>query len=133
MSLVTTQFVYFGGAHPDTTTQAYNIDVVSGQFIPLSAVISDKKGLDSILKDALTKQYSDHSFFGLDESLESLDMALPSFEDGKPAYDFSFNPNGLTFYFDPATLSPYSDGGEQIDLTYDELSSVLDEHFNPGN
>ncbi len=130
VSLVSTTFVYFGGAHPDTTIEAYNIDAKSGQFIPLSAVISDKKGLDEILKEALIEQYTDHDCFGLDESLEPMDMALPSFEEEeKPAYIYSFNPNGLTFYFNPTVLSPYADGGEQIDLTYDDLAAVLDEHF----
>lgn len=130
VSLVSTTFVYFGGAHPDTTIEAYNIDAVSGQFIPLSAVIGDKKGLNEILKEALIEQYTDHDFFGLDEALEPMDMALPSFKEvEKPAYIYSFNPNGLTFYFNPTVLSPYADGGEQIDLTYEELDSVLDANF----
>ena len=131
VSLVATVFTYFGGAHPDTVTVAYNIDVATGQFVPLSAVISDKEGLDKILKDALMKDYGDHDFFDLDDSLKSLKMALPAFETEDPTYNFAFNPNGLTFYFDPAELSPYAFSGEQVDLTYDDLASVLDENFSP--
>lgn len=120
VSLVSTEFSFLGGAHPYTDTKTYNIDAVTGQFIPLSAVISDKDGLVKILKEALEDQYKDHDFFGLDDSLESFDLK---------DYIFAFNPNGLTFYFDPAVLSPYADSGEQIDLTYEDLSSVLDKRF----
>ena len=129
VSLVSTLFTFLGGAHPSTVSICYNIDVASGQFIPLSAVISDKKGLDEILKDALKKQYPDREFFELDESLRPLKMALPAFETDDPTYNFSFNPNGLTFYFDPAEISAYAEGGEQIDLTYDDLAPVLDKNF----
>ena len=131
-SLVETQFTFLGGAHPDTITLGYNIDSATGEFIPLSAVISDKDGLDAILKEKLIELYTDHAFFGLDESFGDLAMtaAGPS-EDNDPysQYIWSFSPNGLTFYFNPSVLSPYADGGEQIDLTYDELSSVLEDHF----
>ena len=129
VSLVTTWFVDFGGAHPDSYVEAYNIDAVSGQLIPLSAVISDKDGLNALLKEVLMEQYGDHDFFGLDESLSELDMAFPSSEDTKPAYVYSIAPDGLTFYFNPAVLSPHSDGGEQVYLPYDKLTDVLDERF----
>lgn len=131
VSLVSTCFTYFGGAHPDTVTIVYNMDAATGQFIPLSAVISDKDGLDKILKDALTKQYPDHNFFDIDGTLAEMKMAVPAFQTDDPTYNFSFGPNGLTFYFDPTVLSPYSDSGEQIDLTYDDLKPVLDENFSP--
>ncbi len=120
VSLVSTQFTYLGGAHPDTVTKTYNIDAMTGRFVSLSDVISDKDGFVKILKKALEDQYKDHDFFGLDDSLESYKLS---------DYNFAFNPNGLTFYFDPAELSPYVYSGEQIDLTYEDLSSVLDGDF----
>ncbi len=133
VSLVSTMFTYFGGAHPSTDTLTYNIDAQTGQFIPLSAVISDRDGLIKMLKDALEKQYSDHDFFGLDDSLADYGMDIPSPDSEKPDFIYSFNPNGLTFYFNPADLSPYAYSGEQIDFTYDELSSILDDHFAPAS
>ena len=132
VSLVETLFTSLGGAHPSTVTIPYNIDAQSGQLIPLSAVINDQKGLNGMLKEKLIELYTDHGFFGLDESLDKMGMLATDFtqvDDSKPQYVWSFNPNGLTFYFNPATLSPYSDGGEQVDLTYDELAPVLEDHF----
>ncbi len=131
VSLISTRFEYYGGAHPSTVTIAYDIDVESGQFVPLSAIIRDKEGLNKLLKEKLIELYTDHDFFGLDESLDSLQMALPAFETEEASYNFAFNPNGLTFYFDPAELSPYVFSGEQVDLTYEELSGVLEENFKP--
>ena len=130
-SLVETQFLSLGGAHPSTVTIPFNLDSQTGEFIPLSAVINDQKGLNAILKEKLIEQYTDHSFFGLDESLDAMEMTATDFTQSfdKPQYIWSFSPNGLTFSFNPADIAPYSDGGEQIDLTYDELSSVLEDHF----
>lgn len=129
VSLLSTYESFLGGAHPSGSYKVYNIDVNSGEFIPLSDVISDQSGLNAILKEKLESQYNDHQFFGLDESLSSYVMDLSSNEDDKTPYDFTFSPNGLTFYFDSYALSPYADGDEQIDLTYDDLASVLKEGY----
>lgn len=136
VSLVKSQETFFGGAHPDDITIAFNIDSQSGQLIPLSAVVSDKKGLNALLKNKLVEQYTDHAFFGLDESLDALGMAQAQYDYNsnyteKPQYIYSFAPDGMTFYFNPAILSPSSDGGEQVYLSYDELANVLDNRFKP--
>ncbi len=130
-SVVMTLFESLGGAHPSTVTVPYNIDSQSGEFIPLSAGISDQKGLNAMLKEKLIELYTDHNFFGLDESLDAMKMDATDFnaELTDPEYIWSFNPNGITFIFNPADISPYSDGGEQLDLTYEELAPVLEDHF----
>ena len=133
VSLVSTQETFFGGAHPDTVILTFNMDSATGEFIPLSDIIKDRKGLDKIMKDALTKQYPDHNFFGLDDSLAKLGTDANVFDRepymSDPTYVYAFSPNGLTFFFNSAILSPHSDGGEQIDLTYDDLSSVLTDKY----
>ena len=131
VSLVKTQLTFFGGAHPDTVTIAYNMDARTGKFILLSDVIKDQQELSLILAEALTEQYSDHQFFGLEDTLNTLKMNVSPFDEKtlSPQYIYSFNPNGLTFYFNPAVLSPYSDGGEQINLTYEDLSTVLNKKY----
>lgn len=133
LSLVSTQETFFGGAHPDTATLTFNLDSQTGDFIPLSDIIKDRAGLDAILKDALTKQYPDHNFFDLDDSLSKLKTDADVFDRtpymSDPTYVYAFSPNGLTFFFNAAVLSPHSDGGEQIDLTYDDLSSELSDKY----
>lgn len=133
VSLVKTQLTFFGGAHPDTVTIAYNMDSRTGKFILLSDVIKDQKGLSLILAEALTAQYGDHQFFGLEDTLNTLEMNVSPFDEKNlnPQYIYSFNPDGLTFYFNPAVLSPYSDGGEQVNLSYEDLSSVMNEEYAP--
>lgn len=125
VSLVTTQFMSLGGAHPTTGTFTCNLDVTTGEVIPLAKLISDKEGLDAMIKEILIEQYTDHAFFGLDESLAELSMDPYSADPGTLSYVYSFAPDGLTFYFDPAFLSPYADGGEQVYLSFDQLSPVL--------
>ena len=120
VSLVSTYFSSLGGAHPSTYTVTYNLDSETGKDISLVDVISDKNGLDEMLKEILIEQYGDHAFFGLNESFDS--MAL---ED----YIFSFAPDGLTFYFNPADLSPRVDDGEQVYLTYEKLANVLEDKY----
>lgn len=129
VSLLSTCSSYLGGAHPSSYFVAYNIDPTTGEEIPLSNVISDQKGLNDLLKENLESQYKDHSFFDLDESLDMYVMDLSSKEDDKTPYVFTFSPNGLTFYFDAYALSPYADGDEQINFTYDDLASVLKEGY----
>lgn len=132
-SLLSVEFSFLGGAHPDTTYKVYNIDVSTGKLIPLSDVIKDQKGLNKILEEKLTSQYPDNQFFDIIGTLDAYDMSATASDDDKTAYSYTFSPNGLTFHFDPIELAPYVDGEEQIDLTYDDLESVLNEGYPYGD
>lgn len=132
-SLLSTECSFLGGAHPDTFYKVYNIDVSTGKLIPLSDVIKDQKGLNKILEEKLKSQYPDHQFFDIIGTLDSYDMDVTSSDNDKIAYSYTFSPNGLTFHFDPIELGTYVDGEEQIDLTYDDLKSVLNEGYPYGD
>lgn len=116
---------FLGGAHPDYTYETYNIDVSTGKLVCLSDVIADKEKLDGILIKKLKEEYSDVEFFGLEDSFADYrtDMIL-SGEDQEGnvvyAYDFTLDPDGISFYFSPYGISPYAFGDQVVKILYDE-------------
>ena len=125
LSIVRITNGFMGGAHPDYSYETYNIDVATGKLVSLSSVVSDKEKLDEILIKKLEEEYSDVEFFGLEDSLKDyrMDMVL-SGEDQEGnvvyAYDFTLDPDGVSFYFSPYGISPYVYGDQVVKILYDE-------------
>ena len=129
VSLLRTEYSFFGGAHPTYGYDTFNIDVKTGEEIRLSDIITDKEGLDGILIDKLNEKYPDGNFFDLEKSLGNFWMDDAPEEEGATIYTFTMGPSGISFYFDPYALNSYADGAQEIDLTYGDLDSILKEGF----
>ncbi|MBR5407335.1 MAG: DUF3298 domain-containing protein [Lachnospiraceae bacterium] len=129
VSLLRTENGYLGGAHPDYFYQAFNLDTKTGEDILLSDIITDKDKLKSLLIDKLNKKYPDGNFFDLEESLSLFELDEEQGDDADPAYVFTVDPAGLSFYFGPYDLNSYADGSQQIDIMYEEMADFLKEGF----
>ena len=67
--------------------------------------MTDQKKLNDVLEKKLTEDYPDVEFFDLKESLGEYDMSITEGKDEDDgyhyAYDFTLDPDGVSFYFSP--------------------------------
>jgi hypothetical protein len=124
ISLLRYGSVFEGGAHPSAYYETYNIDPQTGDDILLSDVVSDDEALTKMLKDKLTKEYPDVPFFGLDESLAEYRINPASGTD-EFGYIYTFEPDGITFYFPQYALCPYAYGVQIVKVLYSEAGSLI--------
>lgn len=126
---------YLGGAHPDFYYDTYNFDPSTGERIVLSDVIADKEKLNGILEQKLLEDYPEVEFFGLKDSLAEYDMTAlknteEETEENTVAYDFSLDPDGISFYFSPYGISAYAYGDQVVKILYDEEPSLFIKDFS---
>ncbi len=133
VSILSVHNGYLGGAHPDYYYETVNIDPNSGELYKLSDIIKDKEKLDEILKNKLLGEYPDVEFFDIDDTLKDFDMDLTKTEDNGDdvtyAYDFTLDPDGICFYFDPYGVSAYAYGDQTVKILYDEEPDLFKEDF----
>ncbi len=125
MRLVRISNGYLGGAHPDFYYETWNIDPSTGKEILLSDVISSQEKLNEILEQKLLADYPDVEYFGLKDSLAEYDMSLKESEEKDDgdflyAYEFTLDPDGISFYFSPYGVSAYAYGDQVVKILYDE-------------
>ena len=126
---------YLGGAHPDYFYETFNIDTDTGDQIVLSDIISDQDRLNDILEQKLTADYPDVEYFGLKDSLAEYDMTITEDADDndgdyKPAYLFTLDPDGISFYFSPYGISAYAYGDQVVKILYDEEPDLFKKDFS---
>lgn len=108
---------YEGGAHGFTSYASYNFDVQNGEEIKLDSIVTDENAFRKDLAMKLTDQYGEESIGVIENSLS--EMSLND-------YQWSFGPNGLTFYFSN-DIASYSSGVLSATLPYD--SSFLTNNY----
>ena len=124
---------FLGGAHPDYYFETYNISSKTGERIRLSDVVTDQKKLNDVLEKKLTEDYPDVEFFDLKESLGEYDMSITEGKDEDDgyhyAYDFTLDPDGVSFYFSPYGISAYAFGSQVVKILYSEEPSLFKEDY----
>ncbi len=137
VSLVRISNGYLGGAHPDFYYETWNIDPSTGKEILLSDVISSQEKLNEILEQKLLADYPDVEYFGLKDSLAEYDMSLKESEEKDDgdflyAYEFTLDPDGISFYFSPYGVSAYAYGDQVVKILYDEEPSLMKKDYSCG-
>ncbi len=133
VSLLRSQCFYFDQPHPNYYYLTFNIDVGSGQFIPLSEIISDKEGLDEVLAERLVEEYPDVEFTDLEETLSNFDLEAGPMSQESAPYCFTMDQDGLSFHFSQETLANYAYGAQEIRLLFDEIPELLTEGYTYGS
>ncbi len=133
VSILSVHNGYLGGAHPDYYYETFNIDPNTGELYKLSDIVKDKDKLDELLKNKLDGEYPDVEFFDIAETLKDFDMDLTETKDNGDdvtyAYDFTLDPDGICFYFDPYGVSAYAYGDQTVKILYDEEPDLFKEDF----
>lgn len=115
VSYTVSTYVYQGGAHGLQTTRAYTFDLRSGKSL----------GEDDIFKsgseEELSKLLTDHA----GDSFENPDNLTLFVSKVEPNDNFSIGPDGVTFFYNPYEIAPYSSGIIPVTLSWSDLDGLL--------
>ncbi|MBQ9985292.1 MAG: DUF3298 domain-containing protein [Oscillospiraceae bacterium] len=93
---------YLGGAHGYHYCYGTTFDTKTGKTLAPSDVVIEPEKLPKLIKAELLKHYRERLMVDMD----SLDELLSDYD----SLSWSFEPDGITFYFDPYALASYADG-----------------------
>lgn len=119
-----------GGTHGDYGDYAECFDTVTGKKLTIYDIVSDTSSLSEALKEKLYEYYSD---LGLRK--EDIDTCLETFFEEQQeereylALTFGVGYEGVNFYFSTYSIGPYSNGTQQITLSYAEYPQLFEAKY----
>ena len=131
ISVLQVNSTYSGGAHPNYSQHAYNLDLASSRRLTLSDVIEpdgEAVLLDMVLAE-LKSRFDGLEGLGLfpDYQLIVQDCLLGP----ELTSNWYFSDNGLVIYFNCYEIAPYAAGIIKVEFAYDTLRGVLRTDYLP--
>ncbi len=114
------EYVFSGGVHPDYFYKAINLNPESGEIVALNDVITDITLLPALLEERITSKYSYVTFGDLQEIFNSY---------SDKDYCWTLDYQGITFWFSPYEIAPYSVGLLSTKILFDENDELFAEKF----
>jgi hypothetical protein len=128
LSLFGTQAGFYGSTHPETVYSAVNYDLVTGKALTLGDILTDSASPDQLMEYSLSILKSREKELYLYEDYP--DTVKSHFASGAIQHCWFFTDEGLSFYFTPYEIAPYSVGVVNVTIPYDQLAGLLrDEYF----
>ena len=128
ISWLISQESYYNGVHPNTIFESRMFDVQAGEFVPLSDVVKDIKGLPQLLADHLENLDGEYEF--TDEDMETI---LPTIREmtAQGQLTWTLDEEGFHAYFDAYELMYYAFGPITANLSYEEFPDLIKEEYLP--
>lgn len=120
---------YSGSSHPETTYQSVSYDLVTGEELTLSNVITPETDLDTLCQkivDILREQNNNSLYPGFEATVK--DRFTHGLSTDRSWY---LSSAGLCFYFSPYEIAPYSAGVITAEIPYHQLTGILDDAYFP--
>ena len=131
LSLFGTQNSYSGAMHGSLSCVCANYDLTTGDVLTLGSIMHENATKDEFINLIIEK---------LGESADTLGL-FSGYEDGVRSRlggdenlyeDFFFTDSGLSFFFAPYEIAPYSAGVITVEIPYQELPGLLYDGYFPG-
>jgi len=130
LSLFGNNVVFSGNGHPERTCVSANYDLITGDVLTLASIMN---------KDAKTEQFYQLVLNNLSEMAEG-DYLYENYKEivkTRFAVDASqdeawyFTQTGLSFYFAPYEIAPYSSGVVTVEIPYEKLKDLIHADYLP--
>lgn len=102
VSFLQQEYTGSSGVHGMYAWEGVNLDPLTGEPIPLSAVVKDKDALVKAVCQQLRHDYPQSNFDGLESRLQEDALA--------DKLNWTLDPRGITFYFNPYEIASYAEG-----------------------
>jgi len=125
-SIEISEFVFTGGAHPNSRQRLASFDVETGHLLWIDDLTPDPSALIPLVEDRLRLEHGLEPEADLGEAgfwIDEGGLALPD--------NVALVAEGLRLHWDPYEIAPYSMGSIDIVITTDELTGIVDERFSP--
>ncbi len=129
LSLFGSYVGYSGSSHPETAYQSVNYDLVTGDVLTLSHIITPDTTADTLsqlIVEILEAQKDKSLYEGFETTVKE------RFAHGFLAdHSWYLSSTGLCFYFSPYEIAPYSTGVVTAEIPYHQLTGILDDAYFP--
>ena len=129
LSLFGTLNSYSGGTHGSLSCDSANYDLSTGDILTLGSIMhmdADKNQFIELIIDKLSNDTALQLFDGFEEGVYN---RLGG--DENLYEDFYFTTTGLTFFFAPYEIAPYSAGIITVEIPYEELPGLIYDGYFP--
>lgn len=129
LSLLGRYVGYSGSAHPEILYQSANYDLITGNVLTLSHIITPETTADTLCRliiDALIAQEEKQLYEGFETTVEERFAGSISSEES-----WYLSSEGLCFYFSPYEIAPYASGVIIAQIPYSDLVGILDDSYFP--
>lgn len=123
-SFMVDYYSYMGGAHPYYAYYGYNFDSETGKELDAADVVTDVSKLNTILYDKLFSEYKE---LDLDEG--TVNDCLYGYVQEGYGHTWVLGMDGVTFYFNPYTLTSYAGGAQEIHILFSEYPDLFVEKY----
>ena len=128
LSVAAENYTYYGGAHPNFVTRAWNFDLTAGEFLTIDDLSSEEGDVNgNTLRERI--------YWSIASQISEQDLSEGYFDDyGSYLLDFPsfatlcFTERGLTVTFDQYVIAPYAAGPQVFEVPYDVFYSALSDH-----
>lgn len=131
MSILTTNSVYSGGAHPITLQSSVNLDTKNRKCLKLEDII-EKSAVDKMHQLVLSVLKEDFCNLGggilYDDYLDTIQNSMIY---GNLTQYWYLNHDGLVIYYNQYEIAPYAAGIIKIEIPYSDLEGILKEEYFP--
>lgn len=124
-SIFCNYYSYYGGAHPYYSFTGYNYDTQTGHELSCEDVVSDVDKLNDILLNRLMEEYGDEC----DLNEETVKEHLSECKTGERDYEWLLGYEGVTFYFNPYTLTSFAGGMQIVHLSFADYPEIFSETY----
>ena len=112
---------YSGGIHPNHYITTRNLHPESGSSYTLEDIIPNTEELLNIIENKLFEKYPTETFY------TEKGRVLKDYTVKELAWTLSYQ--GITFYFSPYSIAPYSEGTLSVTLWFDENPGFFSDEF----
>lgn len=126
---------YFGGMHASYLCVSANYDLATGQVLTLSDILVDEAACETLCSAVIQKLTEIKDKYYIYEGFEDVvrETYGHAFDADAKIESWFLSPTGLTVYFSPYDIAPYSSGPILVNIPYTELEGVLQEDFFPAS
>lgn len=132
LSLYGSYVQYNGGAHPIESAKAVNYDLVTGQTLSLTDILTENVNADTICKLVLEslsnykKETGSTLYTGYETTVTELFNKQMT-----EITNWCLATNGLCFAFSPYEIGPYASGTIIAKIPYENLTGILQDRYFP--
>ena len=128
VSVLFVGYSYYGGAHPNTGTVAYNFDLEHGSFLTPAAIAENAAEFEAAVAEELVRQ-ARSAAEEKSQPLEGLYWEdYPDILADWTSYTVSFDEAGMTVTFSPYELGCYAAGTHSFTVSYALMQPYLSEY-----
>lgn len=127
---------YFGGTHASYLCVSANYDLATGKVLTLTDILTGEDACEALCTAINAKLAEIKDKYYIYEGYEEVvsDTYGSAYgEDAAAIESWFLSPTGLTVYFSPYDIAPYSSGPILVNIPYADLDGILQEDFFPAD